>query len=350
MIIEERDLFIMVTIAVAGYLGWCLYSGSSSSSGSAKDEPQARMPVSSQHRPHSRQERGGVRGGWTRIGDHPRIDIRGDAVADLHPVKIERLTEPDEKPMFQTHPDYLEVLEILKNAASSEQLFNPAAIPVTNKGRADKRDVYEYANKFVYRLSTKSKVGLGMLDILRVYRWATEDQTRYEFDLVLQRDTPEPSKTKMILRVCMVLDYTQADDEKFFDDYLLSNKATPKLESAAVIGYTDDYLDVHSEAMLQYKAISNDADGEDFMQDSQIDSIVKRVRKMHADETRGVNGALDEDGENYATDVKTNNLWSRRRMLAGQPEDESDNEDGLDHRARAIGTRMVQARLKRNCQ
>lgn len=231
--------------------------------------------------------------------------------------------------------DYTKLKLLIANMTAHHKftpLFNLANTPVTTSGHGEKRDVFPYALKFVYTLGKRIGMGLSIIDINTVRRYTTETQTLYRYNIVLQRTTPTPATTMAILRVDMVLDYSQQQlGDNFFDDYLLSCKPTPKLQNMEVLDIVGHYQDIDSEATTQHWAIDNGDDNGDFISEQDIQREVQRVRAKHNEESSYRNVLLDETG----TDVGEYNLFSNAPNLGGD----------LDNVCRGIGTTMVANRL-----
>lgn len=191
--------------------------------------------------------------------------------------------------------DYAELQLVIDNLIP-DAVFNPAVLPLSTTGRGEKRDVYPHANKFIYKLGRQAGLGLRLIDIRRILRETTETQTRYSYELIVQRDTPEPSQRMAVIAVQMVLDFSQPNGEGFFKDYMLTNEPTPKLESVVIIEYVNDYVDLQSEAVTQFYAIDGD-ESENFLKQNEIRKIVTDTRKKHNTEIRDLNVLIDENGE-----------------------------------------------------
>jgi hypothetical protein len=199
----------------------------------------------------------------------------------------------------QYHPDYVEVLSVL-NKIIKPSIFNPAALPVVVQTNGEKKDVFPIATRFVFDLSRKAGVSLKLVDIIYVKKYITEDQEKVKFDLVIQKETPIPSKIKMLLRVVIIYNTNNIIDENNFFDEAWSTRLTkkPVLDEAFVLGYSQGYYDIESQAQTEYYAFK-DVDDNDFMDESTVDNVVRSVRRKHALETGCLNVTWDEDGRDY---------------------------------------------------
>ena len=219
---------------------------------------------------------------------------------EFPPYDMDTLLNPqdiDFQDNSQYHPDYVEVLAVI-NKYRWASIFNLANIPVLRVVEAEKRDVYPWANKFIFSLSRKSGVGLRLVDIIRVMKFITEDQTKLQFDLVLQKETPVPTRVKMILRVSLVFDYNTANETDFFKAHTSWYRLTPKLDEAFIVGFTTGYYDIASEATTQYYSFSN-LENDQYFDPETIRKVVRR-KKLRSDmETSCLNTLWDEDGRNY---------------------------------------------------
>ena len=190
--------------------------------------------------------------------------------------------------------DYGELQLLIKNT-KPDAVFNAAVLPLTTAGKGEKKDVYMHANKLVYKLGRKADIGLQLIDVKNVYRESVEAQTRFTFDLVVQRDTPTPCSRMAILNVRMLLDYSQPLGEGFFQEYMLTKKPTPKLESITLQDIVTDYVDIASEAVTQFYAFDEAATA---ARESNIQQILQETRGRHNDEVRDLNILIDEHGRN----------------------------------------------------
>lgn len=194
--------------------------------------------------------------------------------------------------------DYAELQLVIDNL-SMTSVFNPANLPLTSAGRGEKRKVYPHANKLVYKLGRSAGIGLSLIDVCKIHREATETQTRFTFEIVVQRDTPVPCTDMAIILVKMIMDFNQENgpsDKGFFEDYMLTNEPTPKLESVSISKTVGDYTDLQSEAVTQFYAIDG-SDSADFANQTEITRIVKDTRKKHDDDVRDLNVLIDENGD-----------------------------------------------------
>jgi len=220
-----------------------------------------------------------------------------------YPYDVEYALDPED--MFdpitenQYNPDYVEVLSVLDKLIKPS-IFNPAALPVVVQTKGEKRDVFPVANRFVFDLSRKAGVSLKLIDIIHVKKYITEDQEKVKFVLVLQKETPIPSKIKMLLSVTIIYNTNNVVDENNFFDEAWSTRLTKKpiLDEAFVLGYSTGYYDIESQAQTEYYAFK-DVDDNDFMDQSTVDNVVRSVRRKHALETGCLNVTWDEDGRDY---------------------------------------------------
>jgi hypothetical protein len=236
----------------------------------------------------------------------------------------------DNKQKVKYDEDYAELQLVIDNL-TPDAVFNPAVLPLSTTGRGEKRDVYPHANKLVYKLGRESGIGLRLIDIRRITRETTEIQTRYGYELIVQRDTPEPCERMAIIAVQMILDFSQPSGEGFFKDYMLTNEPTPKLESVVILEYVNDYVDLQSEAVTQFYAIDGD-ESANFLKQNDIRKIVTDTRKKHNHEVRDLNVLIDENGED-AQDYQS-------RL----PE-----YDAVPGKGAGAGTRLVAERFGRDC-
>jgi hypothetical protein len=214
-----------------------------------------------------------------------------------YPYKIDLNVDPDEEVVpNQYHPDYTSVVEYL-NSRMKPTIFNVAFLPVVMKFDGEKKDVFAVVNRFVFELSRKTKMSLKILDIVKVRKSVIENQEKYQCDIILQKETPLPSKIKMIIRMSYVYNTDDTIDEDDFFEQAWTNKLVkqPILDETFIIGYTPNYYDIESQAQTEYYAFK-DVDQENFMDEQDIDKIVKGVRRKHAMENGCVNTTWDEDG------------------------------------------------------
>lgn len=199
----------------------------------------------------------------------------------------------------QYHPDYVEVLSVLDKMIK-QSVFNPATLPVIVKSDGEKKDVYPIANRFVFELSRKTGVSLKLVDIIYIKKQITEDQERIKFDLVIQKESPVPSKIKMLLRVAIIYNTNDVITENnFFDEAWRSSLSRkPLLDEVFVLGYSSGYFDIESQAQTEYYAFK-DIDEDSFMDESTVNDVVRSVRRKHALENGCLNVAWDEDGRDY---------------------------------------------------
>jgi hypothetical protein len=279
----ESELFLLFAVALALYFGWAL----------TRDEPESEMDLMVAEEVHGTQK---TRTSPAMRAPHTARRMRVEDSAKTVKSKHTKNVNYD--------ADYAELQLVIDNG-TLDAVFNPANLPLTTAGRGEKRDVYPHATKLVYKLGRKAAVGLSLLDVCRIQREATETQTRYTYEMVVQRDTPVPSKRMAVLRVQMIMDFSQPNGpsgEGFFNDYMLTNEPTPKLESITLVDIVRDYVDMQSEATTQYYALNNEAD--DFAKQQQISKIVRDTRKKHNSEIRDLNVLVDENGED-AQDYQT---------------------------------------------
>jgi hypothetical protein len=225
------------------------------------------------------------------------------AAGKKYPYHMDYALDPED--MFdpitenQYHPDYVEVLSVL-NKIIKPSIFNPAALPIVTQTNGEKREVFPIANRFVFDLSRKAGVSLKLVDIIYIKKYITEDQEKMKFDLVIQKETPIPSKMKMLLRVSIIYNTNNVIDENNFFDEAWSTRLTKKpiLDEAFVLGYSTGYYDIESQAQTEYYAFKN-VDENNFMDESTVDNVVRSVRRKHALETGCLNVTWDEDGRDY---------------------------------------------------
>jgi hypothetical protein len=162
-------------------------------------------------------------------------------------------------------------------------------------GTGEKKDIFPYANKLVYKLGKRSGFHLAMIDVTKIRKDSTADQTLYTYQLVVQRDTPVPVKNMALLEIKMLLDFTRNQgDGSFFDEFMLTNKPSPKLVAIKLLGYQREYFDLQSESITQFYAFNSEQDTE--WKDQNIAAIVDATRKRHAQEMDGRNVLMDENG------------------------------------------------------
>jgi hypothetical protein len=229
-----------------------------------------------------------------------------------YPYKMKYIYDPNEDydpiTINQYHPDYVEVLSVL-NKMIKPSIFNPTALPVIMQQDGDKKDVFPIANRFVFELSRKASVSLKLIDIIYVKKQITEDQERVKFDLVIQKETPIPTKIKMLLRVAVIFNTENVVDENNFFEAAWKTKLSrrPILDEVFVLGYSSGYFDIESQAQTEYYAFK-DIDDNSFMDESTVNDVVKAVRRKNALETGCLNVAWDEDGRDYyVADIDASN-------------------------------------------
>jgi hypothetical protein len=259
-------------------------------------------------------------------GDHQ--SARG---ANIRPsIPRDHLRDPVEKQsQSPVQGEYMELQLIIDNI-QGDNIFNPANLPVTTSGSGEKRDVYQFANKFIYKLGKRAGMGLSIIDIKNVKRVTTEAQTLFRYDVVVQRDTPIPAQEMAILRIEMIMDFSQPSNEKFFDDYMLTKEPTPKLQSVKLVSTVRDYSDPGSEAITQYYAITPEDEEGDFTSEADIQRTLRQVRAKHNDESGQRNALLDEYGQE---------VFEGWRSGRG---------GDLDEICSGIGTKSVSRRLREN--
>jgi hypothetical protein len=232
----------------------------------------------------------------------------------------------------QYYEDYEEMQLVIDNM-TPDAVFNQANLPLTTSGRGEKRDVYPHANKLVYKIGRQAGIGLSLIDICKIRRETIETQTRYTFELIVQRDTPVPCRNMAVIEVQLILDFSQENGpsgEGFFNEYMLTNEPTPKIESITVLKTVQDYMDLQSEAVTQFYAFDNN-ESSNFAKQEEIKRIVRETRKKHDNDVRDLNVLLDENGED------AQDFYSRFPEYAAAP-----------GRGSGMGTRTVDQRLK-NC-
>ncbi len=230
-------------------------------------------------------------------------DIVSAVNGKRYPYKIDYAVDPEDMydPITtnQYHPDYVEVLSVL-NKLIKPSIFNPATLPVSVIANGEKKDVFPLATRFVFDLSRRSSVSLKLVDIIYIKKYITEDQEKISFDLVIQKESPIPSKVKMLLRCVIIYNTNNVVDGNNFFDEAWSTKLTKKpiLDSAFVLGYSTGYFDIESQAQTEYYAFK-DVDDTKFMDESTVNSVVSAVRRKHALENGCLNVSWDEDGRDY---------------------------------------------------
>lgn len=213
------------------------------------------------------------------------------------------LAEPscysEEKTSNKYHPDYADVLAII-NEYSSNTIFNIANRPVT-KAVGDgtgKKDVWTFANKFIFDLSRKSGAELELIDINTVIKYLTEDQTKYQFNMVIQKNNPKPTKVKMILNVSCVTGEIYSNEDSFEQAVTSSIQPLPQLDKIDIIGFSTGSYDIQSERTTQYYAFNNLEDDE-MMNPDEIARVVRKKQFANDAEMRSLTTLWDEDGRNY---------------------------------------------------
>jgi len=223
-----------------------------------------------------------------------------------YPYKIDLNVDQDDDVVPNVyHPDYTSVVEYL-NSRLKPTVFNSAFLPVVMKFDGEKRDVYPVVNRFVFELSRKTDTGLKIIDIIKIKKYVIENQEKYRCDIILQKENPLPSKIKMIIRMSYVYNTDDVLDEDDFFEQSWTNKLTkqPILDETFIIGYTPNYYDIESQAQTEFYAF-RDNDQENFMNEQDIDKIVKGVRRKHAMENGCINTTWDDDGRALLNDGKS---------------------------------------------
>lgn len=206
------------------------------------------------------------------------------------------------------HPDYSELISIIEEY-NKGSIFNIANQPVLRVMDAEKRDVWPWANKFIFQMSERAAVTLKMIDIFRVKKFITEDETKYQFDLVIQKEGPTMTKVKMILRVSCVFKFNYADEGAFFKAHTDLFKPTPELDEIFIVGYSTGYYDILSERHSEYYAFNNLQNDEVIDQET-IRKTLRRKRFQLDSQTRGLNILFDEDGREFANLDEPDNIYS----------------------------------------
>ncbi len=204
------------------------------------------------------------------------------------------ITPADFSSTDQYHPDYSDILGII-NEYSKGSIFNAANTPVLRVVDAEKRDVYPWCSKFVFELARRAGCSLKIIDIIRVRKYITEDESKYQFDVVLQKDGPIITKVKMVLRVSCVFKFDYATEGSFFKANTSLFKPTPELDEIFIVGFTTNYYDILSERNSEYYSFTN-MENDEVIDPETIQRVLRRRKYQKDNESRALNILWDENG------------------------------------------------------
>lgn len=227
-----------------------------------------------------------------------------------YPYKVDLINDPDDEIVTnQYHPDYSRVVAYL-NSRNKQALFNFACLPVVMQSDVEKKDVFPIVNRFVYELSNKTQIGLKLVDITNCKRYLVENQEKIQCNVILHKDSPIPSSLKMIVKLSYVYNTDDTLDENdFFEKaFTMKLQRRPLIDEINIVGYSTNTYDIESQAQTEYYAFASVED-ERFLEENDVNNIVRTIRKKHAQENSCLNTDWDEDGKAFFFKDKMNTYY-----------------------------------------
>lgn len=234
------------------------------------------------------------------------------------PKAVTRDVQLDFYPNNQYHPDYTDILSIIQNWTKTDK-FNSANLPVREVQGTEVRTVWPLAEKLVYSIEKRAGVGLHLIEVGNIHQYETEVQVRYVFDMVLQRDAPEPSNTKIIINIVALQDEEANEDDFFVPDnmvFTIDNKQilfwdtgmkSVIIEDLYIVGYISPGNKKYAEIGGLEKIADNkyhkfdriEENGDEITDPEYVRQEVIKHKKLQNEEQRYCNVLLDEDCRDF---------------------------------------------------
>lgn len=213
------------------------------------------------------------------------------------------------------HPDYPELYTYTQNLKRTDE-FNAGNMPVQHYN-ISKNKVFSMARDVLYHLQKKTKSSYHLCDVSNTHLYKTKNQNRYVFDMILQKETPTASDSKIILNI-MTLEDTDFHEDDFFKPNVRvpegrvfgeSDIAPIMVESVLIVGF----INKDNPFINDIDGLTNDDAHYEFQRDYEdhneitspevIRQEVINQKRMHNNEMRYVTGDnLDKDTVYYDPD------------------------------------------------
>lgn len=197
------------------------------------------------------------------------------------------------------HPDYKEILALIDGVFDRVR-FNYTNLPAYGPVNLEKREVFQIVTKFVRMLGIKTACSYKIVDISNSYKWKTDKETKFVFDLVLQKELPLQSQSKIVLNVSLIQE-NWVDELRFFKGEIFDQET--RMEYMTVVGYVNPdnvFVQEYGSAYDRKELASYESlEGDMIMGQECIDRILKAKKKEYINEMEGRNTFYDENGKSY---------------------------------------------------
>jgi len=199
------------------------------------------------------------------------------------------------------HNEYKELVGLIENYYDAAR-FNVINLPVEGPLHIEKRNVFEMARKFIKLLQNKTGTSYKIEDITNSYKYKTDKETKFIFDIVLKKETPKESSTKIVLNVSLVRD-NWTDQTKFFKGEVYETET--RIEYIYIAGFVSkdnqfiqEYDSAYDKRQSDFYAFEQLED--DILMDKDcVKRIVDQKKREHLDEVDTRNTNYDEDGKGF---------------------------------------------------
>jgi len=128
--------------------------------------------------------------------------------------------------------DYAELYSLVDNWYV-QNIFNKGNLPVEHTQGMEVGFVYNIAKNLLYRIHKMTKTSYKLLNVTNLHKYETDDQIEYVFTIVLQKETPESTKTKVVLTISALQDKWFYEHDFFNPDKVVQLDIIPKPKNIA---------------------------------------------------------------------------------------------------------------------